>query len=89
MEHAQRIRGIGHGLNDMHQRIAIEPAFVFDDWDAENAGIAANPGADRSLKTGGMRLIRYRDGKATREVLGSQNADYGVVHWLGADGSKP
>jgi hypothetical protein len=70
-------------------RIAIEPAFVFDDWDAENAGIAANPGADRSLKTGGMRLIRYRDGKATREVLGSQNADYGVVHWLGADGSKP
>lgn len=59
-------------------RIAIEPAYVFEDWENQPGG-AASPSHD--LKTGGINLIRYRDGEAAREVLGWPNADYGVIDW--------
>ncbi|MCW1427535.1 DUF2332 domain-containing protein [Novosphingobium sp. JCM 18896] len=59
-------------------RIAIEPAYVFEDWENQPGG-AASPSHD--LKTGGINLIHYRDGQATREVLGWPNSDYGVIDW--------
>lgn len=63
-------------------RVAIEPAFVFDEWDAQNEGRTREvDAADRNLKIGGISLIRYRDGTATREVLGWPNADYGIIDW--------
>jgi hypothetical protein len=63
-------------------RIGIEPAFVFDEWDAANRGeTAATEAADRNLKIGAISLIRYHDGQATREVLGWPNADYGIIDW--------
>jgi hypothetical protein len=63
-------------------RIAIEPSFVFDDWE--------NPGQEttavrQNLKAGGINLIRYRDGVAEREILGRNNSDYGVIRWGDAD----
>jgi hypothetical protein len=59
-------------------RIAIEPAFVFDDWD----GPAGKASTDRhNLKIGGISLIRYRDGAAQRQILGWPNSDYGIVRW--------
>jgi hypothetical protein len=59
-------------------RIAIEPSFVFDDWESQDGGTAAPA---QSLKTGSISLIRYRDGAATREVLGWPNSDYGIIKW--------
>lgn len=59
-------------------RIAIEPSFVFEDWETDDAGKAAPPD---SLKIGGISLIRYRDGEAEREILGWPNSDYGIVNW--------
>lgn len=63
-------------------RIAIEPSFVFDEWDALNGGGAVESAPpDRNLKVGGINVIRYRDGQATRQVLGWPDADYGVINW--------
>lgn len=59
-------------------RVAIEPTFVFDDWESDGGGTTAP--AD-SLKIGGINLIRYRDGKAEREILGWPNSDYGIINW--------
>lgn len=63
-------------------RIAIEPAFVFDDWDNPGADVSADR---RNLKIGGISLIRYRDGKAERQILGWPNSDYGIVRWENAE----
>lgn len=64
-------------------RIAIEPSFVFAEWDAQNAGEPAmTSAADRNLKIGGISLIRYRDGTAARQVLGWPNAEYGIIDWV-------
>jgi hypothetical protein len=62
-------------------RIAIEPSFVFDDWEDHYAGRAARPADVRDLKIGGISLIRYTGGVATREILGWPDSDYGIIKW--------
>lgn len=59
-------------------RVAIEPAYVFEDWENQPGGAAA---PSRDLKSGGINLIRYRAGAARREILGWPNSDYGIVRW--------
>lgn len=61
-------------------RIAIEPAFVFDDWENQAGG---NPSVPHDLRMGAINLIRYRNGAAEREILGWPDAEYGTLRWNG------